>query len=75
VEGLTFDSDFDSGNLKSVEYSSISNEYRLCLSRDNEGTENDNNYATWFYFSIEGGGGGQSVQLSKTTAWFILPRT
>lgn len=50
MNGVTFDSCFDSGNLKDVEEVTF-NVYNLWISPDCAKTKNEKFYTTWFYFS------------------------
>jgi Cytosolic carboxypeptidase N-terminal domain len=61
VEGLTFRSNFDSGNLMHVKHESGA--FSLLLSRDCEGTAHQRRNSSWFHFAISGARPGQSVTL------------
>ncbi|KAF4673872.1 hypothetical protein FOL47_010021, partial [Perkinsus chesapeaki] len=54
VAGLTFSSDFDSGNASCIDYSAESNSYNIWIASDCEGTQYENQFKTWFHFSVKG---------------------
>ena len=69
INGLIFDSDFDSGNLAGVEdvSSSTQEEYVCTVRCDCEGTPHANANSSWFYFTIHGGVRGRSILLHVKT--------
>eukprot|EP01012_Entosiphon_sulcatum_P011761 TRINITY_DN17261_c0_g1_i1.p1 TRINITY_DN17261_c0_g1~~TRINITY_DN17261_c0_g1_i1.p1 ORF type:complete len:652 (+),score=82.26 TRINITY_DN17261_c0_g1_i1:48-2003(+) len=64
-DGVTFSSDFDSGNLSRVERVGAF-EYSLWVSPDCAGTPYEQPYTTWWFFSVQG------AALAGTTATFHL---
>eukprot|EP00755_Sulcionema_specki_P023920 Sspe_Gene.80065::Locus_50368_Transcript_2_2_Confidence_0.667_Length_646::g.80065::m.80065 len=64
VDGLTFFSNFDSGNLGHVESTEgASNAFTVWVSPDCAGTQFENLNRTWFYFGIRGGFRGREILL------------
>jgi hypothetical protein len=73
VNGLTFDSKFDSGNLRRVELGSVNDDsagegqnsasYKLWVTPDCWGTDFQTKHSTWFYFSIAGGKAGDVIEM------------
>ncbi len=62
VDGLTFDDEFDSGNLKTVTESQRVDDKFLLYSRpDADGTPFQQRYTTWFNFRVTGYDSGRSV--------------
>ena len=55
VDGLTFCSDFDNGNLRSVEESGRSGyDFQVWTAPDNCGTQYESGHSSWFHFSVTG---------------------
>ena len=55
IEGITFCSDFDNGNLKAVEKIPRNGyDYQIWTASDNCGTQYETGHSSWFYFSVTG---------------------
>ncbi|CAM9108280.1 unnamed protein product, partial [Laminaria digitata] len=68
VNGLTFRSDFDSGNLMKVvalpaEQEGADGVYQLWTARDCEGGPNTKRNSSWFYFGVAGGSRDQIIAM------------
>ena len=61
INGLAFESAFDSGNAAHVEAGSEADEYHLWTSCDCAGSEHEKQYKSWFSFSVRGAARGQSL--------------
>ena len=55
IDGVTFSSKFDNGNLLAVEKIGKKNyEYQIWSACDNHGTPQESKHCTWFYFTVSG---------------------
>ncbi|CAM9283901.1 unnamed protein product [Pylaiella littoralis] len=67
VNGLTFRSTFDSGNLARValpaEQGGVGGVYKLWTARDCEGGPNAKRNSSWFYFGVAGGSANQIITM------------
>ena len=53
-KGLTFSSQFDSGNMRNCSQGDTPKQYNIWISADSLPYDPKGHYKTWFYFSVAG---------------------
>ena len=66
IDGVTFTSKFDNGNLLSVEkVGRKPHEYQIWSACDNSGTPYESKHCTWFYFTVSGLPQGCTIKIVR----------
>jgi cytosolic carboxypeptidase protein 5 len=71
IDGVTFSSNFDNGNLLSVEKTGRkTHEYQIWAASDNHGSPQQSRHCTWFYFTVSGLPQGCTIKIVSINLMF-----